>query len=75
MKAMDKGEMIKKMRKMSIEQKLALLSETEEAYIRGFIEGAIVWGYQTQKQNGQARSKSPKASQKHMVSDAKRSFP
>ena len=52
------GNMLK-MKQMTIEEKIALLSETEEAYIRGFIEGAI-----QQKRKPAAKPKSPKAGQK-----------
>jgi hypothetical protein len=59
------GTMLK-MKQMTIEEKIALLSETEEAYIRGFIEGSILWGYQTQKQKHKpaVKKKSSKAGQK-----------
>jgi hypothetical protein len=62
---MDKKEAIMKMRQMSIEAKVAMLSETEEAYIRGFMEGAILFGCQTQKQSRYVKPnpKSPKTSQ------------
>jgi hypothetical protein len=50
------------MKQMTIEEKIALLSETEEAYIRGFIEGAILWGYEASKQNNSGETKAkPKA--------------
>ena len=39
---MDKKEALEKLEGLSIEEKIALLSETEEAYVRGFIEGAIL---------------------------------
>ena len=39
---MDKKEALKKLEGLNIEEKIALLSETEEAYVRGFIEGAIL---------------------------------
>jgi len=49
---MDKKETILKMRKMSIEEKIAMLSDKDEAYVRGFIEGTIFWSYQMAQQNG-----------------------
>ena len=39
---MDKKEALEKLEGLSIEEKIAMLSETEEAYVRGFIEGAIL---------------------------------
>jgi hypothetical protein len=64
----NKKDAMLKMRQMSIEEKIALLSETDEAYIRGFIEGTIFWSYQTSKQNGNdkgtTKPKSPKAGHK-----------
>jgi len=48
---------------LTIEEKIAMLSKTEEAYIRGFIEGAILCGYQTQKQN-KPKQKSTKGGRK-----------
>jgi hypothetical protein len=64
---MDKKQALK-MKQMTIEEKIALLSETEEAYIRGFIEGAIQWSYQSAKQNGDGKTgvkpKSAEAAQK-----------
>jgi len=63
-----KQDAMLKMKQMTIEEKIALLSETEEAYIRGFIEGAILWGHQSAKQNGNgkttAKRKSPKGGKK-----------
>ena len=57
-KPMDKKEAARlKMKQMTIEEKIALLSETEEAYIRGFIEGAILWGYEASKQNNSVKAK------------------
>jgi len=63
---MDKKEVMQKMKDMTIEEKISLLSETEEAYIKGFIEGVILWGYEAEKQNGKAAAKlkSAKAGQK-----------
>jgi len=48
--------------KLTIEEKIALLSKTEEAYIRGFIEGAILCGHQKQKRN-KPKPKDPKRTQ------------
>ena len=47
---MDKKGAFKKLEGLSIEEKIAMLSETEEAYVRGFIEGAIL-DEQNQRQN------------------------
>jgi hypothetical protein len=66
----NKEEAMLKMRQMSIEEKIAMLSEKDEAYIRGFIEGTIYWIHQTaqKKDNGKkaviAKPKSPKTSRK-----------
>ena len=63
---MDKKEALEKLEGLSIEEKIALLSETEEAYVRGFIEGAILDG-PNQQQNSQIvvrQEKTKKAGQK-----------
>jgi hypothetical protein len=66
----NKEEAMLKMRQMSIEEKIAMLSEKDEAYIRGFIEGTIYWIHQTAQKNGngkkavRARQKSPKTGRK-----------
>jgi len=39
---MNKKEALLEIRRMSIEDKIAKLSATEEAYVRGFIEGATL---------------------------------
>ena len=49
---MDRKETILKMRKMSIEEKIAMLSDKDEAYVRGFIEGTLFWSCQMAQQNG-----------------------
>ena len=49
---MDKKETMLKMQKMSIQEKIAMLSDKDEAYIRGFIEGTIYWIHQTAQQKG-----------------------
>jgi hypothetical protein len=62
----NKEEAVLKMRQMSIEEKIAMLSEKDEAYIRGFIEGTIYWIHQTAQNKGngreavRAKPKSPK---------------
>ena len=38
---MGKKEAVTKIEKMSVEEKLKLLSETDKAYIRGYIDRAI----------------------------------
>jgi len=62
---MDKKQALK-MKQMTIEEKIAMLSETQEAYIRGFIEGAIQWDCPPAKQKNKpaAKQKSSKAGQK-----------
>jgi hypothetical protein len=62
---MDNKGAILKTAKLTIEEKIALLSKTEEAYIRGFIEGAILCGYQKQKRN-KPKPKSPKGRGKQL---------
>ena len=52
---MDKKGAFKKLEGLSIEEKIAMLSETEEAYVRGFIEGAIL-DEQNQRQNKEGTS-------------------
>ena len=53
----NKKEAMLKMRRMSIEEKIAMLSETDEAYIRGFIEGTIYWIHQTSQQKNNEKIK------------------
>ena len=48
---MGKKEVLKKIQLMSIEEKIAMLSGAEEAYVRGFIEGALLGG----QSRGQAK--------------------
>jgi len=65
----NKEKVMLKMKQMSIEEKIAMLSDKDEAYVRGFIEGTIFWIYQTARQNGKskpatkAKSKSTKTAQ------------
>jgi hypothetical protein len=51
---MDRKEVVLTTKQMCLEQKILLLSETEEAYIKGFIEGAIL-GHQ--QKTGRAKPK------------------
>jgi hypothetical protein len=39
---MDKKEVMAEIEKMPMEEKLALLGETDKAYIRGYIERAVL---------------------------------
>ena len=48
----NKEKTMLKMRQMSIEEKIAMLSDKDEAYIRGFIEGTIYWIHQTAQRKG-----------------------
>ena len=43
-----KGGMQKK-QELSLEEKISMLSETEEAYVLGFIEGAILDNYKPEQ--------------------------
>ena len=45
---MDKKGALAKLEGLSLEEKIAMLSETEEAYVRGFIEGAILDSQKTE---------------------------
>ena len=58
---MSKKEVVALIEKMPIEEKLKLLSETDKAYICGFIERAVI-GYQKQRNNATvSNTKSRKA--------------
>jgi len=59
---MNKEKAMLKIQKMSIEEKVAMLSETDEAYIRGFIEGTIFWIYQKAQQNSNGIGRTATAS-------------
>ena len=50
---MDKREAVLKIQRMSIAEKIAMLCETEEAYVRNLIEGAVQDG-QKQRRSRQA---------------------
>jgi len=58
---MDKKGTILNMRKMSIEEKIAMLSDKDEAYVRGFIEGTLYWSYQMAQKNGKGAGKAAAA--------------
>jgi hypothetical protein len=59
-KPMDKKEeAMLKIKQMTIEEKIAHLPEKEAAYIKGFIEGALIWSYEAAKQNGNGKIKKP----------------
>jgi hypothetical protein len=66
----NKEKVMLKMRQMSIEEKIAMLSDKDEAYVRGFIEGTIFWICHTAQQNkggkaeAAAKLKSKKATKK-----------
>ena len=49
---MDKKEALVKLEGLSLEEKIAMLSETEEAYVRGFIDGAILDEINQPQDNG-----------------------
>jgi len=57
----NKEKTMLKMRQMSIEEKIAMLSDKDEAYIRGFIEGTIYWIHQTAQRKGNANGKAAAA--------------
>ena len=52
---MDKKGGAQKKQKLSLEEKISMLSETEEAYVLGFIEGALL------DDSKQERNNPPKA--------------
>jgi hypothetical protein len=56
---MDKKTDMAEIGKMPMEEKLALLGETDKAYIRGYIERAIV----EQKRLGARRVRQPKVAE------------
>jgi len=53
----NKDKVMLKLKQMSIEEKIAMLSDKDEAYVRGFIEGTIFWICQTAQQNGKGNGK------------------
>jgi hypothetical protein len=48
---MDKKGGVQKKQKLSLEEKISMLSETEEAYVLGFIEGALLDGSKQDRNN------------------------
>ncbi|MCL1812575.1 MAG: hypothetical protein FWG29_03530 [Treponema sp.] len=48
---MDKKGGIQKKQKLTLEEKISMLSETEEAYVLGFIEGALMDEHRQEQNN------------------------
>ena len=50
----NKEKVMLKMKRMSIEEKIAMLSDKDEAYVRGFIEGTLFWSCQMAQKKRQS---------------------
>jgi hypothetical protein len=59
---MNKEEVMAKVEKMPVEEKYELLSETDQAYIRGFIDRSVAEQMKTNSGKTKAKPKTPKRS-------------
>jgi len=57
----NKEKVMLKMKQMSIEEKISMLSDKDEAYVRGFIEGTLFWSCQMARKNGKGAGKAAAA--------------